>query len=275
MDVQIFILTHKEVDECYDEQLYSPLLTGAVFKDNTFGYLTDDTGENISDRNENYAEMTGEYWVWKNINCNIIGFTHRRRWFVKNLKFDRITEEDILNALKTHDIILPCKFKRIKSLFEYQKESDVTFPKYDLLYDDYVNVGKVLEKYFPEYAKYYYKTMNGHVLYSNNMFICRKELANQYFEWLFPILEKVIEEIDLTRYENRDKRICGFLSERLLTTFVLMNELKVKEYELYSNEAFNPYIVIIERHFPRIRKIIYKFNPFFSKFFKVVGIYKG
>lgn len=33
MDVQIFILTHKEVDECYDEQLYSPLLTGAVFKD--------------------------------------------------------------------------------------------------------------------------------------------------------------------------------------------------------------------------------------------------
>ena len=275
MKVEVFILTHKEINETYDDKLYKPLLTGAVFKENKYGFLTDDTGDNISNLNDYYGELSGEYWAWKNTMNDIIGFTHRRRWFVKNYKFDKITQEDIIDSLKTHDIILPPKFNRRKSLYEFQKEADIKLPDYDVEYEDYLRVENVLRKYYPDYGEAYNKTMNGNILYAKNMFICNRELADKYFEWLFDVLEKLMDEIDLKKYENRDKRIFGFISERLLTTFVLKNNLKVKEYDLYSNEAFIPYVVFIEHHCPLLREFIYKITPFMIKFFKKIGIYKS
>ena len=39
--------------------------------------------------------------------------------------------------------------------------------------------------------------MNDRYLWLNNMFICNRELANDYFDWLFKIFDKISEEIDL------------------------------------------------------------------------------
>ena len=49
-------------------------------KDN-LGYVGDDTGENISEKNPYYCELTGVYWAWKNLKADYIGLVHYRRQF--------------------------------------------------------------------------------------------------------------------------------------------------------------------------------------------------
>lgn len=257
MKIIIYVLTHKKFDYS-PNKLYQPLLNGSALLDEDFGYIRDDTGDNISELNTLYSELTCQYWAWKNSDADIIGFCHYRRWFVKNFKFDKLTEEDIIESLKTHDIILPHNLRFTKSLNDFQKESNIHSPDYDAKYEDYVIVEQVLEKYFPDYHECYKRVMNGSMIYTNNMFICKRELANEYFEWLFAVLDKVKVEIDLSNYDLETPRVLGFFSERLLTAFVLKNNLKVKEFDLYCNENPIPHLYLFNCRFPRIQNIEYE-----------------
>lgn len=47
--------------------------------------LHDDEGDNISERNKTYCELTAQYWAWKNEEADYYGFFHYRRY----LAFDR------------------------------------------------------------------------------------------------------------------------------------------------------------------------------------------
>lgn len=257
MKTEIYVLTYnKKIKQNYDSDIYKPIVCGANSVENTYGYICDNTGDNISDLNEYYTELTGEYWAWKNSDADIIGFCHYRRWYVKNLKLDKLTKKDILDDLKKYDIILPHNFLFNKTVYEFQKEVNYRHPKYDVEYDDYVKIGKILDKYYPDYGEVYKKVMNGNKLYFNNMFICKRELANEYFEWVFDALEKIMEELDLTKYESRDKRIVGFISERLLTTFIVKNKLNAKEYFIYNDESLIPHMFFIRCGLPKLYFIL-------------------
>ena len=65
MSVKIFAMTHKKFDVPGDA-MYIPLHVGHKNAAEDFGYPGDDTGDNISDLNCYYAELSGVYWVWKN-----------------------------------------------------------------------------------------------------------------------------------------------------------------------------------------------------------------
>ena len=52
------------------------------------GWLRDNSGNNISQKNKNYAECTFHYWIWKNylnkIQSKWIGFCHYSKfWTIK------------------------------------------------------------------------------------------------------------------------------------------------------------------------------------------------
>ena len=86
--MKIYVLTHKKFD--YEKNdLYEPLLNGSALLNEDFGYTRDDTGDNISNLNPYYAELTGEYWAWKNSNVDIIGFCHYRRYFVTGISLKK------------------------------------------------------------------------------------------------------------------------------------------------------------------------------------------
>lgn len=110
-DTQIFVLCYKPVDYYIpDNSLYTPLLCGASVSEHKDLYpLKDNGGDNISERNQFYAEVTGTYFLWKNM-CDkykYIGQTQYRRQL--------LLEENIdMNALfKKYEAVLsnPRHFK--------------------------------------------------------------------------------------------------------------------------------------------------------------------
>ena len=249
-DIIIYVLTHKKIDEKYDKNLYKPLLNGSYFITENLDYIKDNTGDNISKLNPYFAELTGQYWAWKNSNAKIIGFTHYRRWFVRNLKFDKLTREDILNDLKNNDIILPQQTRVKKSVKETIINGLKKIPDYGAKWEDYVKLGNILNESFPEYYNSYEKIMEGKTCYSNNMFICRFEIADEYFSWLFKVFDKLKNEIDFSEYTEDNRRIFGFFSEILLTIFVNKHNLKVKEHYLKISGRKLPIIHVLLRRFP-------------------------
>ena len=87
--------------------------------------------------------------------------------------------------------------------------------------------------------------LNEKECYWFNMFICKKELADDYFEWVFDILKKMESEIDFERYSENQRRILGFLSERLINVYIKKNQLKVKEKPILISDRKIPLLYVI------------------------------
>ena len=61
----------------------------------------------------------------------------------------------------------------------------------------------------------------------------------QYCEWLFHILLKLECQIDISNYDVYQKRVFGFLAERLFNVWLVKNQLKVKEQKVVALEGEN------------------------------------
>ena len=103
MDVRLYVMTHKKIAEIADP-MYIPMQVGKAGKED-FGYLGDDTGDNISEKNSAYCELTGMYWLWKNIDCDVIGICHYRRYFTRDEKL--LEKSYIEKLIKEYSIIIP------------------------------------------------------------------------------------------------------------------------------------------------------------------------
>ena len=257
--IEIFVLTHKKFD-CPNDSIYKPILNGSYSHEDDFGYLRDDSGDNISDLNKYYAELTGEYWAWKNSDADIIGFCHYRRYFAKNISLKLLEKEDIEEILDEYDIIMPNKvhmgMTNIEDIEKTRKYLD-----YGPYIDEYYKLREVFEKHYPHYVDEYDEMLNSKECYWFNMFICKKELADDYFEWVFDILKKMEDEIDFDKYSDNQKRILGFLSERLINVYIKRNNLNVKEKPILISDRKIPIIYVIGFRFSFIIPIF----KFFTK----------
>ena len=181
--ISIYVLTHKKC-EIPEDDMYVPLLNGSYFHEDDFGYLRDDSGDNISNLNNLYAELTGEYWVWKHSDADIIGFCHYRRFFAKDLSLNVLERNDIEEILNEYDIIMPNKahmgMTNIQDIEKTRKYLD-----YGPYIEEYYLLRKIIEKDYPDYLEYYDELLNGKECHWFNLFICKKELADGYFEWIF------------------------------------------------------------------------------------------
>ena len=82
--IKIFVSSHKDA-EMFDSNILQPIQVGSSSSTRRFSWsLHDDEGENISDLNSSYCELTAQYWAWKNVDAEYYGFCHYRRHFVFN-----------------------------------------------------------------------------------------------------------------------------------------------------------------------------------------------
>lgn len=301
--IKIFVSCHKPSYVPKNELLY-PIQVGTVFaKKELEDMLHDNTGENISEKNKSYCELTAQYWAWKNIDADFYGFFHYRRYFnfsyqsfledgwgsiiYENISKKAIEElelnEKVMTRLITHyDIIVPKK----RTL--YREDNDGKRKKISV-YDQYIlsnsqkkedldiMIDILLERY-PEFQQDVATYLRGTEAYECNMYIMKKQLFKEYAGWLFEILEETEKRISFKNYNVEDTRVIGFLAERLFgiyyTHITRIKELKTYEVQktMFLNtdaeEKLNP--VFTKNVIPIVMSANEQFVPYLATFIKSI-----
>ncbi len=206
--------------------MYLPLLVGAARNNAAWKGEKDNTGDNISERNPFYCELTGLYWAWKNIDAEYVGLVHYRRHFANSKwwkkKADRIaTQTEIAKHLKTADILLP-------KPRHYWIETNYSQYAHAHHAEDLDLTRQIIQDKYPQYLPAHDNIMKKRSGHRFNMMIMKKDLLDQYCEWLFDILFTLEEKLDISAYSKNNQRVFGFVGERLLDVWMETNQYPYK-----------------------------------------------
>lgn len=253
-NLNIFIHTHRDFESPVQNPCYK-IITSTPLPEKDLEVIDESKGINLLNFNSCYSELTGFYWIWKNIKredlSEFVGFNHYRSYFSF---LDNIPEN-------------------------FDKDSIITFPP--------INVGNIVEQYdichnikdldlcfsiagkmHNEYLPAIMKTINSSYLYTRNCFIMHKDVFYSYMEWLFGILFKFDEMMGFRSYEDVKRhvdsnidlykkddqvidyqyRLEGFLSERLFTLWlnhnypdnvIFVDEVRTETIDRYKESNLN------------------------------------
>jgi hypothetical protein len=225
MNIKILVATHK-LYWMPEEQMYLPIQVGAGINSNDLGYTRDNSGDNISQKNKNYCELTGLYWAWKNLEADYIGLAHYRRHFTVRKSSDKkslpIRQSELEPLLTKYDVILPRKRN-------YYIET--TYNQYIHAHHkvDLDTTEAILKERYPDYLDAYKNVMEKSSGHRFNMFIMKKDVFDSYCEWLFSVLFELENRLDISQYSSYDARVFGFVGERLLDVWIQTNHIQFKE----------------------------------------------
>ena len=205
--------------------------------------LRDDSGENISHLNPHFCELTAMYWAWKNVDSSYYGLFHYRRVLdlsqralraspnpvpiiLKSTQYNEstlgLTKPRIQELLTHYDIILSQAYVDHRDNLDFSNMSvyDV-YAKYHYASDLDAAIDIILESYPQMQAAIqsalFTKPSRWHIA---NMFIMRKELYFAYCEWIFDILFRLQDRLDISSYNPYQARIYGFIAERLFNVWL-------------------------------------------------------
>lgn len=239
MDIKIFVSMHKPSFVPENNKYLLPIQVGTALADERFpDMLHDDEGDNISEKNKMYCELTAQYWAWKNCpDADYYGFWHYRRYLSFNenekdnewgvishdilnndtLKKSFVDEKHISDICSYYDIVLPNEWNCVEdgkqmTVYEHWCKH---FNK-----DDMDTTVKVILNKYPQYYSAVMDVLQSDSAIFCNMFIMKKELFEEYSAFCFNVLEEVEELIDQKRYNVEEYRTLGHIAERLLAFYV-------------------------------------------------------
>ena len=239
MNIKIIIATHKKYIMPKDA-MYLPLQVGAE-KNNDIGYQKDNEGINISEKNPNFCELTGLFWAWKNLKADYIGLVHYRRYFTakkivpkeenKKIKII-INKKETEKLLNKTDVILPKKRNYfIENLWDHYKHT--------LYIEPLEKTEQIIKIKYPDYYSEFEKIHKRRKAHMFNMFIMKKEIMDEYCEWLFSILFELEKNEDANKYDKFHARFYGRISELLLDVWINKNKIKYVETKVIDMENVN------------------------------------
>ncbi len=234
-NIKIVVATHKNYWMPEDE-VYYPLQVGAEGK-TALGnrFKSDNTGVNISGKNTNYCELTGLYWAWKNLDAEYIGLVHYRRQFaMRRWTKDRryiLSGEQISALLDECDVLLPVKRN-------YWIETSYSQYAHAHHAADLDITREIIAERHPEYISAYDAAMKLTTGHRFNMLIMKSDILDSYCTWLFGILFELEKRLDISDYSDNDKRVFGFVAERLMDVWLTTNKIRFKDipYIFLENE---------------------------------------
>jgi hypothetical protein len=227
-----------------DTSIYILAYDKVTLLDNSLKVLycgkTDNTGDNISNKNDYFVETTGIYWIWKNTNSKYVGNMQYRRFLSINPRY-------VENTLKDYDIILANPI-----IFPYSLRTQYMY-KHNV--NDIDTIKNIIKDKFPSYLDSYEKYIeNGNVLFYSNSFITKRKIYNDLCNFCFSILFEFEKIFNLSNKEDRlrhaaealklypeqkevshsgedmvlyQSRFWGYLFERLLTLYIYHNKLNI------------------------------------------------
>lgn len=260
-NIKIFI-SYKDKHPVIKSEILQPIQTGRAIADEEFdGMIGDNIGDNISKDNPRYNELSAQYWIWKHYqevgDPDYVGFMHYRRHFLFNetLPMPPITwlnngnvfifpkvcpqymeylnDESIKSYFPAFDcmVIKPYDIKNIKEKYERIRDNYITLKEQEgRFYDVFLNVIKEIH---PDYLNEIEEFDNGTQMYLCNMFVMRKDLFEDYCEFLFSTLKEIDNRIDSTNFSSAKSRFLGFLGEFVLSIYIFKlrknPNIKIKE----------------------------------------------
>lgn len=234
-DIKVIVATHKKYKMPKDP-MYIPIHVGAEGKQ-LIGYITDNTGDNISKKNASFCELTGLYWAWKNLDAQYIGLAHYRRHFKGKNKGNTPFEKAL--TLKEADKLLDSADVIVTKRRNYYIENVYSHFDHTLYIETLDAAKKIIEKDYPEYIPTFNQCMKRTYMHAFNMFIMKKEDLDKYCSWVFDILFKVEDELKDKKYNAFHSRYPGRVSEVLLDVWLTKNNYTYKEVPFIYTEKIN------------------------------------
>lgn len=261
---KILVAYHK-LDRLIEDDVYTPIHVGrAIFqqksKDGVISIadtqallssmIGDDTGENISEDNRFFNEMTALFWAWKNYdklgNPDYVGLSHYRRHFAFNEKaplpyknwlpecqtfmFEGLFE-DYLNLVdSSHCLKLITRYDCLTT-YEYDTKKQNPNREYKTLKDRYCELSQLdgalydvmknfIVQNYPSYKEdiELFEKRTDHHLF--NMFVMRKDIFFEYCQLIFPTLFEIKRHLVKSNLNFSQMRAPGFLAEFITSIFI-------------------------------------------------------
>ena len=238
-ETTILVCCHKAA-EIPDNEILLPIHCGKALSDAELGITGDDTGDNISVKNPNYCELTALYWAWKNLTgVRYIGLYHYRRYFLFNFwkEQKRLFHRNVsINVPDwSHNNLSEAAVKKILNKYDIILAKPHLFPI--SLARQYISCHRAMDlevtrdaiyNLSPEYLCSYDHIMTETGKLSEcNMFITKWDIFNDYCKWLFAIISYIEQHLTISE-DPYQKRVFGFIAERLLNVYCYHHNLKVK-----------------------------------------------
>ena len=268
--MKIFLSYHKNTP-VYKSDIFEPILVGAHYNKVDEIELRDDSGDNISELNPYYCELTGYYWVLKNYidnsNEDYIGFAHYRRLpDIKNISdsdtpsiyglnyseslklFESLIYKNLKNDYKKFEVILPCTCYMYKTTVNpLLRDNEKNYNLYNHFKEEHKNdlldvLSDVIKSNYPEYMDSLLECFKLEKSHFFNIYIMKREILKKFLIWKFDILNKIGEAINGWN-QSQYLRMAGFVGEVLINIWLKKhNNLKIGYVPIYMIDFESEYI---------------------------------
>jgi hypothetical protein len=180
-----------------------------------------------------FCELGGMYKLWKQVNTDIVGLEHYRRFFTDSnaAPGTLLTENQIRDILSSHDIIMSPNHLYAPNVMTWMAQekhnpnaSTDTIVK-EMLFKWFMYLRDNYSAELVDYTFHRMLTTRGY--YGCNMFIGNKRVTDDYAQFLFPMLEKFTVDVMHGKYEQR---LYGYLSEYTMGFW-----MEWRGYDIHSN----------------------------------------
>jgi len=207
-------LKHMPALSVWEEEIQA----GAVAADVKLACITDNEGYGISHKNPQYAEMTAVYWVWRNTSHSWKGVCHyRRRLVISKTQLVELADGGA-------DAVLPLPYICYPSaLTQFRRHVG------EAVKDTLLSSLQTLQR---DRYDSYLSIINDRYTYVYNLLAARRDVFDEYCEWVFPILEHMEQSADSVS-EINSTRALAYSAELLTSLFFLANanRLNIKHIE--------------------------------------------
>ena len=246
--IKVLVACHKPT-ACPESNLYLPVQLGAVSATPIAGMQPDSEGENISERNFSFCELSAQYWGWKNLEADYVGLCHYRRYFcfdgIDHPKNDhaqieipclspasaaqyRLDDEELARSvIAQHDMIIPERWdvRMVPTPLGPQPTIRRHMIAYGLMTNDTLNkLVELCAERQPDYAPLLEAYLEGHAYQGYNCFVMKRDLFDRFCAFEFDLLQAFDEWFDYTDITTTKRRIAGYLGEILVSVFTLKVE---------------------------------------------------
>ncbi len=237
-------------------------ISNASMPDFWHNLLGDDTGDNISSRNNEFSECSVLYWMYRNLDLasyKYVGLFQYRRQLILNGLYDEhkddlekrayrcvhfkhigdehcreigLTDEAITDILEDYDIILPYS-SDLEPLGISSPYEDWVKKIPGAHVDDLILLESVIKRMHPELGAFTEAYLNSPEKRMYQIFISRPEVIIDYCHWMFDILFEADKLTDTSLYSTNGRRTLGYMAEILYGIYFKHMQadggLKIKE----------------------------------------------